>query len=98
VKNSQKDYVDEKYCFYVERLLQAKAKSVIIRALAMVALAGPLAMIDSKLRQARKGATVAIDSCAGMWLVRVATQALPCLPPLIFSFFFYFTVFAFLVS
>ena len=40
----------------------------------MVALVGPLAMIDGKLRQARKGATVTIDSCAGMWLIRVATQ------------------------
>ncbi len=26
-------------------------------------------MIHCELRQARKGATVAIDSCAGMWLV-----------------------------
>ena len=25
-------------------------------------------MIDSELRQARKGATVIIDSCAGVWL------------------------------
>ncbi len=30
---------------------------------------GPPAMINCELRQARKGATVAIDSCAGMWLV-----------------------------
>ena len=37
----------------------------------MVAPAGPLATIDGKLRQARKGATVAIDSCAGVWLVGV---------------------------
>ena len=29
---------------------------------------GPLATIDSELRQARKGATVIIDSCAGVWL------------------------------
>jgi hypothetical protein len=29
---------------------------------------GPLAMIDSELRQARKGATVIIESCAGVWL------------------------------
>jgi hypothetical protein len=29
---------------------------------------GPLAMIDSEPRQARKGATVIIDSCAGVWL------------------------------
>ena len=31
---------------------------------------GPLATIGCKLRQARKGATVAADSCAGMWLTR----------------------------
>ena len=37
----------------------------------MVASTGPLATIDGKLRQARKGATVAIDSCAGVWLVGV---------------------------
>ncbi len=30
---------------------------------------GPLATIGCKLRQARKGATVATDSCAGMWLI-----------------------------
>ena len=29
---------------------------------------GPSATIDSELRQARKGATVIIDSCAGVWL------------------------------
>ena len=29
---------------------------------------GPLATIRCKPRQARKGATVAADSCAGMWL------------------------------
>lgn len=39
----------------------------------MVALIGPLAMIDGELRQAWKGATVTIDSCAGVWLVWVAT-------------------------
>ncbi len=31
---------------------------------------GPLATIFCQLRQARKGATVAEDSCAEMWLVR----------------------------
>ena len=31
---------------------------------------GPLAMIRCKPRQARKGAAVAADSCAGMWLIR----------------------------
>ena len=30
---------------------------------------GPLATIDGESRQARKGATVAVDSCAGVWLV-----------------------------
>src|SRR5690625_5536643 len=29
---------------------------------------GPLAMIGSEPRQARKGAAVAADSCAGVWL------------------------------
>ena len=38
---------------------------------------GPPAMINCELRQARKGATVTIDSCAGMWLVG--------LPPLFFN-------------
>ena len=42
----------------------------------MVALIGPLAMIDGELRQAWKGATVTIDSCAGVWLVWVATLML----------------------
>jgi len=32
---------------------------------------GPLATIRCKPRQARKGATVAADSCAGMWLIRL---------------------------
>ena len=32
---------------------------------------GPLATIRCKPRQARKGATVAADSCAGMWLARL---------------------------
>lgn len=39
----------------------------------MAALEGPLAMIGSKPRQALTGATVTADSCAGMWLFRVAT-------------------------
>ena len=29
---------------------------------------GPSAMIGSEIRQARKGATVVADSCAGVWL------------------------------
>ena len=40
----------------------------------MVAPIGPLATIDCELRQAWKGATVAIDSCAGVWLVGVASS------------------------
>jgi len=42
----------------------------------MVTCIGPLATIGSELRQARKGATVATDSGAGMWLVQVATLIL----------------------
>ena len=38
---------------------------------------GPLAAIDSEPRQARKGATVVIDSGAGVWLFES--------PPLIFG-------------
>lgn len=34
----------------------------------MVSRVGPLATIPCKPRQARKGATVATDSCAGVWL------------------------------
>jgi len=34
-------------------------------------LSGPLAMIGRKLRQVRKEATVATDSCAGVWLGRL---------------------------
>ena len=37
----------------------------------MVALIGPLATIHYELRQARKGATVVVDLCAEVWLVRV---------------------------
>ena len=47
----------------------------IIRALkSMVACVGPLATIDRELSQARKGAAVAVDSGAGVWLAQVATQ------------------------
>ena len=49
----------------------------IMRTLVMAALAGPLATAGGKPRQARKGATVVTDPCAGMWLVRVATQDFP---------------------
>ena len=49
-------------------------RSVTIRALrSMVAHSGPPATIRCEPRQARKGATVAADSCAGVWLVWVAT-------------------------
>ena len=41
--------------------------------LSMVACAGPLATIHCELRQARKGATAAVNSGAGVWLVQVAT-------------------------
>ena len=36
---------------------------------------GPSAMISCKPRQARKGATVAVVSCAGVWLAEVPTIA-----------------------
>ncbi len=39
----------------------------------MVACIGPLATKNCELRQARKGATAAVDSGAGVWLVWVAT-------------------------
>ena len=38
----------------------------------MVTRTGPLATTDCEPRQARKGATVAVDSGAGVWLVWVA--------------------------
>ena len=38
---------------------------------------GPLATITCESRQARKGATVTGDSCAGVWLV----GSPPCDPP-----------------
>ncbi len=37
-------------------------------------LVGPRAMIRCKSRQARKGATVATDSCAVVWLAGGATR------------------------
>ena len=40
----------------------------------MVTPAGPLAMISCEPRQARKGATVAVTSCAGVWLAGEATS------------------------
>ncbi|MET4694762.1 hypothetical protein V5J35_000374 [Endozoicomonas sp. NE40] len=40
----------------------------------MVDPVGPPAMISCKLRQARKGATVAVTSCAGVWLAGFASN------------------------
>ena len=39
----------------------------------MVAWVGPLATINREPGQAWKGAAAAVDLCAGVWLVRVAT-------------------------
>jgi len=39
----------------------------------MVARAGPLATASRKPRQARKGAAVAVTTCAGVWLARAAS-------------------------
>jgi hypothetical protein len=43
-----------------------------------VALFGPLATANCELRQARKGATVAVPLCAEVWLLRVATISSSC--------------------
>ena len=40
----------------------------------MVAFVGPLATISCELRQARKGATVTVDSGAGVWLALAASN------------------------
>ena len=42
----------------------------------MVTRIGPLATISREPGQARKGAATAVDSGAGVWLVRVATLIL----------------------
>jgi len=47
----------------------------------MVTPVGPLATISCEPRQARKGATVAVTSCAGVWLAGEATR-FPTLFPL----------------
>ena len=39
----------------------------------MVTRFGPLATESREPGQARKGAAAAVDSCAGVWLMRVAT-------------------------
>jgi hypothetical protein len=40
----------------------------------MVVPVGPLAMLDAEPRQARKGATVGVDACAGVRLAGAATH------------------------
>ncbi len=47
----------------------------------MVDRIGSLAMICCKPRQARKGAAAAADSCAGVWLVRLATLFILIIAP-----------------
>jgi len=42
---------------------------------------GPLAMISCEPRQARKGATVAVTSCAGVRLAEDSTFILYCRQP-----------------
>lgn len=41
--------------------------------ISMVAWMGPLATINREPGQTWKGAATAVDLCAGMWLVQVAT-------------------------
>jgi len=55
------------YVFIFKLKLSCKIR--IISQLVMAACTGPLATINRKLRQARKGATVAVTSGAGVWLV-----------------------------
>jgi len=43
----------------------------------MVAPFGPLATMSREPRQARKGATVAAKSCAGVWLIGDTTLTFP---------------------
>ena len=43
----------------------------------MVALVGPPATLNCEPRQARKGATVAVAACAGMWLAGAASILSP---------------------
>jgi hypothetical protein len=40
-------------------------------------LIGPLAIVSCEPRQARKGATVAVRLCAGVWLVRLPPSLFP---------------------
>lgn len=42
---------------------------------------GPSAMIHCEFRQTRKGATVTVNSCAGVWLVGVATLIFSAICP-----------------
>jgi hypothetical protein len=46
----------------------------------MVARSGPLASPSCKLRQAWKGAAVAMGAGAGVWLVRAAAYPSQCVP------------------
>gem|GEM_PF-1481386 len=57
--------------------------SVAGSAVFMVTLSGPLATIDREPRQARKGATVVNQVCAGVWLVRVPTISFSARQPAI---------------
>ena len=57
----------------------------------MVAWVGPLATINREPGQAWKGAAVAVDLCAGVWLAQVA--ALICsIPDSNYPIFFAFVV------
>jgi hypothetical protein len=47
----------------------------------MVTPVGPLAMIGYEPRQARKGATVVVISCAEVWLAGEATSFDSCVFP-----------------
>jgi DNA polymerase III subunit gamma/tau len=58
---------------YTGRLTWLEAVFPNQRPVSMASRVGPLAMIRYEPRQARKGATVVADSCAGVWLSRLAT-------------------------
>src|SRR5690606_25136597 len=62
-------------------LLHPEGKITIIAPLAMVAPIGSPAMVSCKPRQARKGATVAVRLCAGVWLVgAISISDMPFFP------------------
>ncbi|KEQ12165.1 hypothetical protein GZ78_27330 [Endozoicomonas numazuensis] len=50
-----------------------KMRCIQTRRLFVVGPVGPLAMVNCELRQARKGATVAVTPCAGVWLAGFAS-------------------------